>query len=345
LLGIYFRYVRNLSLLARRLTPDLYTLVVAAQQTAGDDLALAVAETARAYPFEAGEEEDEEELRMGIEEAEVPGWGIGPMANRLPGQTLSWQHLPLRPRPTTRDRSSWARRGWNPYGMCTWPSEDDWRDLFNEHVREQAKVILGADLARSEKFTTSVMDGLDIRETLRNWHTGELYVKVIPPSRGSLEVVVFLFDVPADPRRYTHRATWPAEHQQQSMLTFFATDYRENIVGPGIALSEYGGMMLLHPPRYYPDIWTDSQFDFTDTLEERLLAGALFHSQERHVVVVCPRPPTASWRRLARRFGKKLLHLPLGRFSNTTVERLRHFHVLDGMQVRSYAADFIRDFS
>ena len=51
LLSVYFRYVRNLSLIERRLTPDLYSLVVAAQQTAGDDFALAVAETAREYPY------------------------------------------------------------------------------------------------------------------------------------------------------------------------------------------------------------------------------------------------------------------------------------------------------
>src|SRR5207248_3493415 len=50
-LSIYFRYIRNLSLVDRRLTPDLYTLIVAAQQTAGDDFALALAETAREYPY------------------------------------------------------------------------------------------------------------------------------------------------------------------------------------------------------------------------------------------------------------------------------------------------------
>ncbi len=50
ILSIYFRYIRNLSLLDRRLTPDLYTLIVAAKQTAGDDFALALAETARSYP-------------------------------------------------------------------------------------------------------------------------------------------------------------------------------------------------------------------------------------------------------------------------------------------------------
>ena len=48
--------------------------------------------------------------------------------------------------------------------------------------------MLGFDLARTEKFTTSLKDGLDIRETLRNWHTGSLYVKEIPPSKGSLDL-------------------------------------------------------------------------------------------------------------------------------------------------------------
>ena len=97
LLSIYFRYVRNLSLIERRLTPDLYTLVVAAKQTAGDDFALAVAETAREYPYaeivgdggpSAGSS-DLPALRMGIDRAEVPGWGMARMVSRLPGQALS----------------------------------------------------------------------------------------------------------------------------------------------------------------------------------------------------------------------------------------------------------------
>jgi hypothetical protein len=79
------------------------------------------------------------------------------------------------------------------------------------------------------------------------------------------------------------------------------------------------------------------------TLEERLLAAACLHSRERHVAVVAPRLPQPSWRRLARGLGRKLIHLPLSRFSGQTVERIRTFHVLNGKHVRSYAADFIRD--
>ena len=65
----------------------------------------------------------------------------------------------------------------------------------------------------------------------------------------------------------------------------------KNLVGPGIAQAEYGGAMFLFPPRPIPDIWDDPRLDFADTLEERLLAGAFLHSRERHVAVVCPKPP------------------------------------------------------
>src|SRR5262249_10498951 len=160
-------------------------------------------------------------------------------------------------------------------------------------VRDQAKAILGADLARTEKFTTSVRDGIDIRETLRNWHTGDLYVKVVPPSRGSIEIVVFLFDVPADPEMYTTRTTWYAEHPEESTLAFSAPDPMKTRVGRGIAQPEYGGALFIFPPRPIPDVWSDPRFDFVDTLEERLLAAGFLHSEDRHVAVVSPKIPPA----------------------------------------------------
>jgi hypothetical protein len=45
---------------------------------------------------------------------------------------------------------------------------------------------------------------------------------------------------------------------------------------------------------------------------------------------------------MARRFGKKIVHVPLNHFSQETVQQLRLVHVLNGRQVRSYAAEFIR---
>ncbi len=345
-LSIYFRYVRNLALVEGRLTPDFYTIVKAAQQTAGDEFALAVAETARTYPFAPAEPDHAGEsaglARFGVDRASIPLLGTGPMVCRLPGQSVTWRSTELRPKPPKAQERRWRQR-WNPFGMCSWPPEDDRIEGFQRHVRDQAKQVMGLDLARSEKFTTSVRDGIDVRETLRNWHTGDLYVKVVPPSRGSIEVVVFLFETPADPSVYTNRTTWYAEHENESTLAFYATNPFEKLIGPGIAQAEYGGAMFLFPPRPIEDVWTDKALDFTDTLEERLLAAAFAHSRERHVALASPIPPLATWRRLARRFGRKIVHLPLKRFSGSLIEQMRTFHVLNGKHVRSYAADFIRD--
>lgn len=339
LLSVYFQYVRNLSLVDRRMTPDLYTLVVAAQQIAGDQFAVNVAETAREYP-DAGALPFPM-LTMGVDQARFPRGDVLRMVNRLPGPPISWRNCQLNPRPPKKQQQSWQMK-WDPFRQCSWPAEDVAIEKFRTHVKDQALAIIGADLARSEKFTTSLKDGLDIRETLRNWHTGDLYVKVLPPTRGSLDCVVMLFDSPADPRDYPWRITWHAEHNDESTLALFATDFQQEMVGPGIAVSTYGGGMFLFPPRPITDVWHDPEFDYADTLEERLLAAAFFHSEEKHVALLSHAPPGAGWRRLAKKHGKKIVHVPMNKFSQQMIQQLRTFHVLNGQQVRSYAAHFIR---
>ncbi len=339
MLRCYLKYVRNLSLIERRMTPDLYTLIVAAQQIAGDQFAIHLAETAREYPYIDVLPFDE--FQMGIGQGRMPDGEIVRMKSRLPGPPVTWRTCRLNRRPPRLDQLRWQMQ-WNPFRQCSWPPEDVAIERFRTHVKDHALNLLGQDLARTEKFTTSLKDGLDIRETLRNWHTGDLYVKVIPPSRGSLDCVIMLFDTPADPRDYPWRITWHAEHHDESTLSFYATNFREEIVGPGIALATYGGAMFLFPPRDVPDIWRDPRFDYADTLEERLLAAACHYAQERHIALLSPAPPGAGWRRLAKRHGKRLIHVPLAHFSQETVQQLRMFHVLNGQQVRSYAEHFIR---
>jgi hypothetical protein len=353
LLTTYLRYVRNLSLIEKRMTPDLYGLVVAAQQIGGDQFAIHLAETAREYPFNTGGGEKPgfsekpgfwlpyDEIKMGINRAEFPNGDVCLMKSRLPGHPVSWRNCQLSRRPPRINQMEWAMR-WNPFRQCSWPPEDIAIERFRTHVKDHALNIMGQDLARTEKFTTSLKDGLDIRETLRNWHTGDLYVKNYPPNRGSLDCVIMLFDSPADPRDYPWRITWHAEEHDESTLSFFATDYHSELVGPGIALAAYGGAMFLFPPRDVVNIWRDPRFDFTDTLEERLLAGACHYSREKHIALLSHAPPGAGWRRLAKKYGKKIVHVPLAHFSQQTVQQLRMFHVLNGQHIRTFAEHFIR---
>ena len=370
LLQLYLQYVRNLALLEHRLTPDLYTLVQSAKQMAGDEFAIMLLETAKSYAFQDLQDSLESTVSAGIAKLELPDGSLVAAKNRLQGAPQQWRSLSLKPRPTPLKSRRWALQ-WNPYRQCSWPPEDNRIESFTQHVREQARAILGADLARVEKFTTSVKDGVDLRETLRHWagsfrpgqspaglrsgvapagqpagtvsHRMEIYIKEIPPARGNVEAVVFLFDTPADPDRFRWRATWYAEHDQESTLCFYATPFQDQIIGPGIAQSLYGGAFFLFPPRHIPNIWEDQRLDVAGTLEERLIAAAALHSQERHIVVVSPIPPSARWRRIARDFHRQLVPMPLTRFSGQTIDRLRRFHVLNGHEIRSYATRFIRD--
>ena len=341
--SVWLKYVRNLCLIERRMTPDLYTLVVASQQIFGDQFAIELAETATTYPIIPDMLTPEVPwVSMTIGRIQLPDGSVCDAVTRLPGHPQQWRTCELRRKPPRIDQQQWQRR-WNPFRQCSWPPEDVAIERFRNHIKDAALQIMGADLARTEKFSTSLKDGLDIRETLRNWHTGDLYVKEIPPIQaGNLDCVLMFFDSPSDPRDYPWRITWIAEHHDESTLALYATDFHQEMVGPGIGLATYGGCMFLFPPRPVPEIWSDPRLDFADTLEERLLGAACLHSRERHIAVLSEPPPGSGWRRLAKRFGKKLVHVPLNRFSQETVQQLRMVHVLNGHEVRSFASHFIR---
>lgn len=370
LLSKCLKYIRNLSLINRRMTPDMVTIVTACQQILGDQYALHVAEIASRYDqgsvnsslssrgtaTEEGTADDgyrddhgddswdpekERQVTLGIDQARLPGGDVVSLVNRLPGPPLMWQTLSLQRRASRDEKERWEYN-WNPYSQCSYPPEDERIEMLRNRVCQRAQAIMGQDLARTEKFTTSVKDGIDIRDTLRHWYEKQIYVKVIPPSRGQLDACLMLFDSPADPRDYPWRTTWFAEHEWESTLAFFASDFTQEMVGPGIGLGSYGGAMFLYPPVPIRDIWLDPRLDFTATLEERLIAAACMHSRCRQVAIMSALPPGNGWRRLARRFKKQLVHVPLASFSDEEVKQLRMVHVLNGSEVRSYAADFIR---
>ncbi|MBV6471028.1 MAG: hypothetical protein NBKEAIPA_02955 [Nitrospirae bacterium] len=351
LLQQYLQYVRNHALLDRRLTPDLYTLVLAAKQMAGDDFAIHLLDIAKTYGYQEDGPSYLPHVSAGLDRLALPTDEVVSATNRLQGTPLVWRSLALRPQPPKQVSRRWSYL-WNPHRQCSWPPEDSKIESFHTHVREQAKAIIGSDLAKVEKFTTSIKDGIDLRETLRHWYTRhqprrsrnpEIYVREIPPARGNVDTVIFLFDTPADPDTYSWQATWYAEHAQESTLCFYATSFLNHMIAPGIGQSRYGGALFMFPPRPIPDIWHDEALGFAKTLEERLIAAGAVHSREAHLALVTPVPPRAAWRRIATHFGRRIVPLPLSRFSGQLIDRLRRFHVLNGHEIRSFAAQFIRE--
>ncbi|MEM9941630.1 MAG: hypothetical protein AAF939_08570 [Planctomycetota bacterium] len=339
LLSQILKYTRNLTLIESCLTPQLIDIITASKQVAGDGYALHVLEKSKQYPYLPEFESDS--IRMSIDRAAFPDGQIYSMVNRLPGTPRIYRNIELTPRPDDRQVKDWQQK-WNPYKQCSWPPEDEIIENFRSTVFDRALETMGADLVQTEKFTTSIKDGIDIRETVRHWYDGEIHVKVLPPNQGKLDCAVILFDSPAEPREYPWRTTWFAEHKNESTLAFFATDFSDQPVGPGICLATYGGAMFLFPPVAISDIWSDKRLEFATTLEEQILGAACLHSQCPHIALVSSAPPGQAWNQIAKKFGKKFVHLPLSRFSDSTVQQLRMVHVLNGHEVRSYAADFIR---
>lgn len=168
-LQLFLQYVRNLALLDQRLTPDLYSLSVAAKQIAGDQFAITLIETATRYePRDLSEPSWRQSVEAGIDQLTLEDGRTVAAKNRLAGPPIVWRSLSLQPEPKPLTHRRWGLQ-WDPFRQCSWPPEDQKIESFTSHVRDQARALLGADLARVEKFTTSIKDGIDLRESLRNW--------------------------------------------------------------------------------------------------------------------------------------------------------------------------------
>jgi hypothetical protein len=333
------QFLRNLTLLDDRFIPELFDIVAAAKGIGGNTYALHILKCARYYPYLPASF-DAPLLSAGVDMITLPGEKSPRDAvNLLKDFRFTWKSLSLRPEPSERQKKNY-RFFWDPRGCCSHTPEDKRIEDFNSGLREQAIAAGREDLAFSEKFTVSIRDGIDLRETLTNWHTGDIYVKNLPPSQGAVDTVIIIFDDSHDDR-YPHVATWYAEHDEESTLTFYSTDPFENMIGPGIARAHYGGLSLLFPPRPVPNIFEMDLSYGPLGLAQRLTFGALLFSKERRVGFVSREKPSASLLKIASHFKKRLVWMPLARYSAETLQRLRTFHVLNGKEVRSWAARFI----
>src|SRR5690606_30750431 len=115
----------------------------------------------------------------------------------------------FRRRPTLEMREQWQRE-WGEMdmaGICSWPPEDETQERFMDFLRKRALAVLSRDRRQVVEFSTSLLDGLDIRETLRNWHTGKLYVQQTPQPQGRVGAVVLVFDDEERDAAYAWRST------------------------------------------------------------------------------------------------------------------------------------------
>jgi len=340
---VLYQYLRNYSRLRGRLLPQLYEVAMGARGVADDNLAYEVWDLGGFYPWTAGQGlEGEGDGDSGCEP--LPVLTMQELENNL--HLRKWffrRKFPrLRKRAKEQNAGEWAEEFENGGGICSYPPEDVVIEDYARYLQKKAIQEMSSEKTRVEPFTTSLLDGIDMRETLRNWHERKLYVREVRRVQGGVGAVVMIFDEDKNNHRYPWCMTWHGEHSQESDMAFYATPANMKLVGPGISRCEYGGILMTYPNRQLGNVWGDPYYmSQCRAKSEFLLMGALEYGQERHVVYVGSEPPRSHFQSVAGRLGKRIVYLPIGSLSPQSIKRIRIFHVLSDHAKRRVAKDFI----
>jgi hypothetical protein len=331
------RYTRNLAHISGDLVSNAYDLAVAARSVVDDNYGWEVWQMANRYLAQQ-EVSPLETVRLTAGEIWLNTKRLR-IRRRLPRPKQRMKPVGLKPRKKEKVPGEWAKQTTGE-AICSYPPEDLVIEDYGRFLKKKAKALLSEERVRVEPFTTSILDGIDIRETIRNWHLRKIYVRQADRLAGEVGSVVVVFDEDRDDR-YKYLTTWLGEHQNESDMAFYSTHPFDNIVGPGIGRAEYGGLLMTLPPRRLFDVWSDTDYDFAETKPERLLLAGLDYSTERFVVYVAPKPPRSVFRSIAAHLNRKILYVPIGQLSPTKLKKLRVVHVLDSYERREEAKDYL----
>ena len=335
---VFLDFGRRYARLQGVLVPGLYEWAVAARGVGDDNLAWEIFDVARTYPWQKEIAElatvriDGEELDLGTRKITF--------RKRFFRVKQRPMRVPVRERPTTDDPQKWLD-AFDPAGLCSHRPEDIVIEDYARYLQSKAVAILSAERKRTEPFTSTMLDGIDMRETLRNLHEGRIYVQELGRSLGEAGSVVVIFDRDREGESFPYCMTWLGEDEQESDMAFYSTDPGGQVVGPGIMRATYGGFMMTYPPRRVFDVWQDREYRLAKEKGEVLLMSAVDYSEEKFVVHLAKDVPSPAMHRYAASQKKRIIHIPLGAMSPVTVKKIRVVHLLAGRDKREIAKNYI----
>jgi hypothetical protein len=331
------RYSRNLALAAGDLSPGLFDLAVAARGVADDNYAWDVWEAGSRYPPQQTTC-DLMTVRIAGDEVWMDTRRIR-LRRRLPSTKRRLRPIGLKPRKKEKIPGEWASQ-LNGTSICSYPPEDLVVEDYGRFLKKKGKSIISEEQVRVEPFTTSILDGIDMRETIRKWYEGRIWVHQFQKLHGEVGSIVVIFDGDRDDR-YPYTTTWLGENQNESDMAFYSTPPFDHVVGPGIGRAEYGGFLMSLPARRMYDVWQDADYEFAESKSERLLLAALDYSLHHYVVYVAAKPPRSIFKSIASRVGRAVIYIPIGQLSPVALKKIRVVHVLDGYDKRENAKEYL----
>ena len=331
---LFFRFTRNWAILKKQLLPDSYMLVMAAKAFINDNFArifydvLIKIETTDTKPLT--------KIDLTLTDLNIDSKLIR-FREKL---KQSPQMTPASIRKGFRREKfpgEWASATGG--GMCSYPPEDITIENFASQLQNKTLSLIKSNEVRTLPFSSSLLDGINYRETIRNITTNQIIVNEVRRLGADVGNVVVIYS--DDEVTHSWQTVWWGEHNQESDMAFYATPLHNHFVGPGISRCIYGGFLLSYPPGRLGDIWSDPFFRQFATAGERLLAAAILYNVKSTVVHVSDKPPAARLRSIAGRFGQRIVHFPLSNINPVELGRVRRFHVLEGRDKRDIADDYI----
>ncbi len=339
-LSMLLKFVRNYALLENSLVPTPYQLVVAGKNFINDDYAWELARLIHFYPFVDnvdGLPEIYSHKRNALINDEVKS-----LKSYFPISEWLIQDIPIKKRPKEQRKGDW-QKVWNSgYTIISYPPEDIIIENYFQYLRKRGKKVLEDDHIRTVEFKDSILDGLDIKETIRNIHLGKIFVKEEIPIKGDVGTVVIIFEEKDNVKDYPYNLTWYAEHQNESDLVFYSTMPGDKFVGPGISRAEYGGLLSIYPPQRMFDVWTDPRFQKAKSRQEHLLLAAIHYADKKYIVYVAHKPPAPTYLSLAERLGHHIIYIPIQQLNKNMLNKIRTVHFLSNPKLRSIASKYIR---
>lgn len=330
------RFLRKYSHVKGMLLPGFYELLIAGRACMNSHFCYRMWEIGTFYPPQQGPSE--------LEIIELRAHDIFPLVEKVRMNP----NAPLKPRASLprfllrRDKQKIPKEDeqkFSPFSICSYQPEDLVIEDYGQYLRGKGKSMLSEERKRVQPFETSLLDGIDLRETIRNWHTGKLFVQECMTVKGEVDSLVVIFD--EDGSKYPYAMTWLGEHHQESDMAFYATDPGDREVGPGIRKALYGGFLMTMPPGRLFDVFHDPAYRFAESHSERLLLAAIDYGLQRFVIYAGPKPPRPAYQVIAGRYGKRILYIPLAQLSPVMVQKIRTFHILSDKSVRDYAKNYI----
>ena len=334
---VLVKFSRNCALVTGRLVATFFDLIVAARSAADDNYAYELWDLGSYYPWF---DEDSKYVKIKVSGDTLwQGTRKIRFRRKFPKQE-KLHRIAKQGRKNEKTTGDWEKKFTDEY-ICSYPKEDIVLEKYGDFLKKKSINHLSDLNTKIEPFTTTLLDGIDIRTTVRNWFEKKLYVKEIKKVGGGADSVVVIFDEDCDDLKYPWKMTWLGEHNQESDMAFYSTSIYSKIVGPGVARCEHGGFALVYPPMRMFDVWSDPVYQIAKTKAEVLLLAALDYSLEKYVIYVAAKPPRTYFKTLAGRLGKKIHYIPIGQLSPQSLKQIRVFHILSTPAVRKYAKDYI----